>query len=94
MSLSSLVSGAALTSPQRLPFARGSNVSLGTLRERARYASGGDVTTDCPDIDDSGLMIALMTSIPGLAAAGPDEMRATLTGLRAESMRTMSEQPN
>ncbi len=59
------------------------SLSLGELAQRATGASmamsGGD------SIDDSALTVALMMTIPGLAASGASGLAATLSSVRIQA---------
>lgn len=81
-SLGDLVARAAQVAPDAVAVSRpGVTVSFGQLAASARVAMTS--LSSSAVIDDSTLTVALMMTVPGLAASGPSGLAATLSALRA-----------
>ncbi|GAA1886828.1 MAG: hypothetical protein INR72_00030 [Williamsia herbipolensis] len=83
--LGDLVTRAAATAPEAVAVTRPDvRVSFGQLAGAARAAMTSMASSS--SIDDSTLTVALMMTVPGLAASGPSGLAATLASLRASAV--------
>ena len=80
--LGDLVTRAAATAPDAIAVSRPDlMLSFGQIAAAARAAMIS--MSSSSTIDDSTLTVALMMTVPGLAASGPSGLAATLASLRA-----------
>lgn len=80
--LGELVARAAATSPEVIAVSRADiQLSFGQIAGAARIAM--TTMSSSSSIDDSALTVALMMTVPGLAASGPSGLATTLASLRA-----------
>lgn len=87
--LGDLVTRAAAVAPDAVAVSR---PDLGvTFTQLAAAARAAMISTSSSSaIDDSTLTVALMMTVPGLAASGPSGLAATLASLRAAATVTVS----
>ncbi|MEH3156189.1 MAG: hypothetical protein PGN29_12875 [Gordonia paraffinivorans] len=82
LTLGDLVTRAAATAPEAAAVTRPDlRVTFGQLAGAARAAMTSMSSSSA--VDDSTLTVALMMTVPGLAASGPSGLAATLASLRA-----------
>lgn len=88
--LTQLLVAAADAAPDR-PAVMGSDfsVTFGNLRARAQGAAVA--MTGAPRIDDSALTVAVMTTVPRLAASGPRALEETLAAIRLRALIILAE---
>lgn len=80
--LGDLVTRAAVAAPDAIAVSRSDlQVSFAQVASAARAAMTS--MSSSSTIDDSTLTVALMMTVPGLAASGPSGLAATLASLRA-----------
>ena len=83
-SLGDLVTQAAALAPDSVAVSRTERtVTFGQLVASARAAMTS--MSASPTLDDSTLTVALMMTVPGLAASGPSGLAATLAALRTSA---------
>ncbi|HEY9314181.1 hypothetical protein [Williamsia sp.] len=88
--LAQLVTAAADALPDR-PAVVGSDFAVTFAELRARAHGAATAMTGSPRIDDSALTVAVMTTVPRLAASGPSALAEAFAAIRFRALVVLSE---